>query len=532
LNAAPSILTPEQLSENLANALLRIGQLEEHLRHQQRRYTLLEEKLRLVLIKKYGSGAERLSANQLNLLELEPGVCAQEVAGEASAAPCDTSLPSVEQTQKTPRAKPVRAALPQHLERKERIIRVPAAECTCSQCGELKKLIGYESSERLAIQPVELYVELTKREKRACPRCEELGVSTAPVPATIIEKGVLADSLVVETTLNKYLDHLPLYRQAARLGRDVGIEVSQSTLGSSVLKVGELLLGVAEAMKKELLAGGYVQADETTVPVQSERTRGKNHQAYLWEYSLPGSVVVYDFQMGRARGGPANFLEGFGGRLQSDGYAAYGKIGAPGLLHFGCWAHARRKFFEASKLDAKDAKSVAVVRAIGSLYEVEHRAREGNLPPEEREALRAKECPALLKRIKELITQTAAEVLPKSALGKACTYALKQWERLERYASAGHGVVEIDNNWAENAMRGVALGRKNWLQIGSESAGPKVAAILSVLESCKRLGISAREYLLEVLPQLSYEAVRPQVKVKRAVGELTPTNWKRLRAGT
>ena len=162
---------------------------------------------------------------------------------------------------------------------------------------------------------------------------------------------------------------------------------------------------------------------------------------------------------------------------------------------------------------------------------MEHRAREANLCAQEREALRAKECPALLKTLKELITKTGAEVLPKSALGKACTYALNQWERLERYAGAGHGMVEIDNNWAQNAMRGVALGRKNWLQIGSESAGPKVAALLSVLESCKRIGVNVREYLLGVLPQLSYEAVRPQVQGKRPLEELTPAGWKRARVG-
>jgi len=512
----------DQLSKELAIALSRNDYLE-------KRCTFLEEMVRLLRIKKYGPGAERLSSQQLTLLELEPGVCSEEVAQESASAPNDTAPPTPDEERKKPSAQAVRAPLPKNLPRQERIIALPARECTCVQCGENKKLIGYECSERLAIKPIEMFVEVIKREKRACARCEEAGVSTAPVPAAIIEKGVLADSLVVETIINKYVDHLPLFRQAVRLGRDVGVEISQSTLSSSVLRAGELLAGVVGAMKSQLLAGGYIQADETTVPVQSERTRGRNHQAYLWEYSAPSGVVVYDFQMGRARSGPAAFLQGFAGRLQSDGYAAYANIGARGLLHFGCWAHARRKFFEASQLDPKDARSVGVVRAIGALYEVEKRAREGNLPAPEREALRAAECPALLKRIKELINKTAAEVLPQSALGKACTYALKQWDRLERYAEAGHGMVEIDNNWAENAMRGVALGRKNWLQIGSEKAGPKVAALLSVLESCKRLGVNVREYLLEVLPQLSYAAVRPQLQGKRAMADLTPAEWNRAR---
>ncbi len=258
--------------------------------------------------------------------------------------------------------------------------------------------------------------------------------------------------------------------------------------------------------------------------------RWSGHQAYLWEYSRPGDLVVYDFQMGRAREGPANFLEGFEGRLQSDGYAAYGKIGGPGLLYFGCWAHVRRKFFEASQQDPRNARSVSVVVAIGKLYEVERQAREGQLTFREREELRLRECPALLAVVKALVLESAAVALPKSGLGKACTYALKQWERLESSAGGGHGMVEIDNNWAENAMRPIALGRKNWMQIGSEKAGPKIAAILSVLETCKRLGVNGREYLLEVLPQLSYRATRPEVQGLIPLEELTPAAWQQARA--
>ena len=526
MESAPQNLTPEQLFQKLEAALLRNALLEE-------RNLLLEEKIRLLLIKKYGSGAETLSDAQLTLLELEPGVCSAEVAAEAALSPEDKALAQqllAGASSGKKRNRPVRAPLPQNLERKERTIHVPAKDCVCSQCGEAKKLIGYETSERLASKPVEFYVEVTKREKLACSRCEEMGVSTAPVPATIIEKGILADNFVVETVLKKFEDHQPLYRQAVGIQRDAQIEVSQATLSSSVLKVGELLFGVVELLRGELLSGAYIQADETTVSVQSERTKGKNHQAYFWVYSLPGGAVVYDFKMGRSREGPAHFLVGFEARLQSDGYAAYDKIGGPGLLHFGCWAHVRRKFMDALKLDVRDARSVAVVGAIGKLYELERVAREGGLTHLEREALRLRECPALLASLKALLTQSGAGALPKSALGRACSYALKQWERLERYAAVGNGMVEIDNNWAENAMRPIALGRKNWIQIGSEGSGPKVAAILSVLATCKRLGIKARDYLLEVLPQLSYRATRPWVEGLMPLEELTPAAWQRARA--
>ena len=532
VEAALNTLPSEALFQKLEAALSRIAELESTLRQAEQRRALLEEMLRLLRIKKYGSGAETLSAAQLNLLELEPGVCAAEVAAEAALAPVDKVLEDLPQDT-PPKAKtrnrPVRAALPANLERKERVIPVAEQECCCTQCGEAKKLIGYETSERLACKPIEFFVEVTKREKRACARCEEMGVSIAPVPATIIEKGILSDGLVVDTIFKKYRDHNPLYRQSVGLKRDANVEISQSTLSSCILKAGELLLSVVAVLRLDLLAGAYIQADETTVPVQSERTKGKNHQGYLWEYSTPGGLVVYDFQMGRAREGPANFLKGFEGRLQSDGYAAYGKIGGPGLLHFGCWAHVRRKFFEASKLDSRDKRSVAVLAGIGKLYAVESQAREAKLTALEREALRQRECPALLASVKALIIESATEALPKSALGRACRYALSQWERLESYAGTGHGMVEIDNNWAENAMRPIALGRKNWMQIGSEKAGPKIAAILSVLETCKRLGVNAREYLLEVLPQLSYRATRPWLEGLPAMEELTPAGWQSAR---
>ena len=516
LNISPE-LTQEQLLKKLESALLRIDRLEKV-------NALQAAELRLLRIKKYGAGAERLSDGQLALLELEPGVCSAEVAGEAAQ---DENSKQV--ARKPPAKQPVREALPAHLPREERIVQVSAQDCLCAQCGGAKKLIGYQTSERLAVKPIELYVEVTKREKFACSKCEEMGVSIAPVPATIIEKGILADSLVVDVLLKKYAEHNPLYRQAVGMERETGVEISQATLSSSVLKAGELLADITAAMKVDLLAGGYIQADETTVPVQSERSKGKNHQAYFWEYSLPRGAVVYDFRMGRAQEGPKHFLGNFAGRLQCDGYAAYGKIGGPGLLHFGCWAHVRRKFYDASKLDPKDARSVAVVVAIGKLYDVERDAREAKLDTSAREALRTKECPALLGALKKLIGETQALVLPKSALGKACAYAFNQWERLERYAGQGHGMVEIDNNWAENAMRGIALGRKNWIQIGSESAGPKIAAILSVLETCKRLQIKARDYLLDVLPQLAYRKTRPELTDLKAFAELTPEAWWKAR---
>ncbi|MDB6172926.1 MAG: transposase [Chthoniobacteraceae bacterium] len=297
-------------------------------------------------------------------------------------------------------------------------------------------MIGYEVSERLSIKPIEFFVEVTKREKLACARCEEMGVSVAPVPAAIIEKGILSDSMVIDVITKKYLQHRPLYRQSVTIEREAGVAVSQATLSSSVLAAGALLMPLCGAMRSELLASGYIQVDETTVPVQSKRTKGKDHQAYFWVYSRPEGPVVYNFRMGREREGPKIFLAGYDGRLQCDGYSAYDKIGA-NIVYFGCMAHARRKFFDASKLAPGDVRSVAIIEKIGKLYEVEGWAREANLSYQERESLRLEKSVPILAELKAMVLEARDATLPKNALGKACTYALGQWERLERYASPG-----------------------------------------------------------------------------------------------
>lgn len=479
---------------------------------------LLSEQLRLLRIKKHGPGAERLNALQLSLLEAEPVVTAAEV--EAEAAQPETHKQAGPRP--AARKQPVRGALPADMPREQRVIALHPEQCVCGQCGGEKKVIGYEKSERLEVRPLDYYVLETLREKRACPRCEELGVSVAPVPASIVEKGILGDGLVIDVILKKFADHSPLYRQAGAIERDAGVAVSQSTLGSATLRAGELLGPVCAAMRADLLAGAYIQADETPVPVRSERTRGRNHQGYLWEYGRPGGPVVYDFRLGREREGPLKFLGGFNGKLQNDGYAAYDKIGGPGLVHFGCWAHVRRKFHDALKLDPKDARSAGILERIAQLYAVEREARDAGLDASAREALRAERSVGLLREIKEAILDARAGALPQSALGKACAYGLGQWPRLERFAAPGNGIVELDNNWAEQGMRGVALGRKNWLHVGSEDAGPRIAALYSVLETCKRLRINPRDYLADVLPRLAdWNSSR--------IGELTPMAWQRAR---
>jgi transposase len=470
---------------------------------------ILRELRRLDLLEKYGPAGEQLSDEQLELLEREPGVSSTEVEAESQRGQLKLPL-------KQPRKHPGRQELPAHLPRIEKIVACTPEQCVCGNCGKENSVIGYEKSEQLDVKPAEYFVIVTKREKRACKDCEEQGVDCAPVPVRIIEKGLASDRVVIDTVVSKYADHVPLYRQSAILKRETGIDLSRATLDGWVMRVGELLRPITTAMGQELLNGSYIQADETTVGVQMHDGRGKNHQAYLWQYSRPGGPVVFDFRMGREREGPKLFLGNFEGILQSDGYGAYDHIGGAGIVHSACWAHARRKFFDAVKLNPKDQTSIRIVAQMNELFAIDAQARQQGLSQIDRHVLRLEKAKPLLEQIKATIQAARVGALPKSALAKACDYTLTLWSRLSRFLE--YPEVELSNNLVENAMRPVALGRKNWIHLGSKEAGPRVAAIISIVETCRRLNLPVRDYLGSVLPGLA------DFPIKR-VAELTPSAW-------
>ena len=473
---------------------------------------LLEEKLRLQRIAKYGPGSEKLSNLQLELLELEPGVSNTEVAAESER---DALPPTAEKKKR--RKHPGRQTLPADLQRVERVIACTPEQCICGNCGMETKVIGYEVSEVLEVKPAEYFVEVTKREKRACKKCEEQGVAMAPLPVRIIAKSLVSDRIIIDTIVGKYADHNPLYRQSVIFLRDAGIDISRATMCGWVMTVGEMLAPMVWAMRRELLAGSYIQADETTVDVQMHDRRGKNHQAYLWQYGTPGGSTIFDFRMGRGREGPANILDKFEGILQTDGFISYvSGAGGPKMVHAACWSHSRRKFVDAIKLNKLDAASVSIVELMDKLFAIDARAREEKMDHAARHALRQQEAPPLLDKIHAQILALSKNVLPKSAAGEACTYTVNLWKKLNRFLE--YSELELSNNLAENSMRGVALGRKNWIHIGSQQAGPRVAAILSVVESCRRLRIPVREYLNEILPGLADRSIQQ-------VANLTPAAW-------
>jgi transposase len=377
-------------------------------------------------------------------------------------------------------------------------------------------VIGYDQSEQLDVEPAKYFVQVTKREKRACQSCGEGGVVAAPVPARIVDKGLVSDRVVIDTVVAKYGDHLPLYRQSAILERETGLEIGRATLDGWVMRVGESLIPMTAVIGRELVGGSYIQADETPVDVQMHDRRGKNHQAYLWQYSRPGGSAVFDFRLGRGRAGPREFLGRFEGILQTDGYIAYEQVGGPKMVHVCCWAHARRKFHEAVKLSPQDKVAIGLVAQIDELFAIDARARAENFDHAARHALRQQQARPLLELLKPRIEAVGAQVLPSSALGKAVTYTLALWPKLTRFLK--HPEVELSNNLAENSMRPVALGRKNWIHVGSPQAGPKVAAILSIVESCRRLKIPLRDYLGAVLPGLA------DISIQR-LAEVTPAAW-------
>ena len=489
----------------------RIAQLERELDWAQWKIRLLEESLRLERVKKYGASSEKLSDAQLNLLDLEPGVSDVEVAAESERE----ALPAAK-TKPERRPHPGRQELPAHLPRVERIVSCTPEQCVCQQCGGATEVIGYDTSEQLDVEPARYFVAVTKREKRACKSCESGGVAAAPVAARIIDKSLASDRVILDTVVAKYSDHLPLYRQSAILEREAGVAIHRATLDGWVMRVGELLVPIAGAMRKELLSGSYLQADETPVDVQMHDGCGHNHQAYLWQYGYPGGSVVFAFEMGRGRAGPREFLGKFAGILQTDGYVAYQGVGGETLVHACCWSHARRHFMDALQVNPGDVAATQVVVAIDDLFAIDAEARALSLDVTARHEIRLERAPASLEIIRQRVQKAQAQALPASKLARAAHYTLALWPKLTRFLE--YPELELSNNLAENSMRGVAIGRKNWIHLGSREAGPKVAAILSVVETCRRLGIAAREYLAAVLPGLS------DVSIHR-VAALTPAAW-------
>jgi transposase len=507
-------MSTELILQNRIQALeLAVSQREYELRRANLVIESLREQLRLERVKFLGPKSETLSDLQLQLLiEEEPSVTLDEVEAESERELLE-ALP--EPAKKRRRPHPGRQPMPGHLPRVEEVIAAPAGPC--KRCGGAMATIGYDESELLDAEPKKYFVRVIKREKKACPCCKRGPVAMTQLAPRIVEKGMASDRVVIDTVVAKYCQHLPLYRQEAMWKSEAGVELGRATLDGWVMRVGELAQTIVAQMRLDLLSGDYIQADETTMPVQVRgEKKGANHQAYLWQYGRPGGETVFDFVMSRERAGPVKFLGDWAGKLQTDGYQAYEGVGGAGIVHAGCFAHARRYFVDAVKVNKQDGEAIKMVTRMDALFAVERNARERHLTVDERAELRREHAMGWVDEIHAECEKLRPQVLPKSALGIAVNYTLNQWKKLKRCYE--YPVVELSNNLAENSMRPVALGRKNWLHVGSAKSGPSVAAILSLVESCRRLNIPVREYLMDVLPGLA-ERKRTEVTT------LTPGRW-------
>lgn len=337
------------------------------------------------------------------------------------------------------------------------------------------------------------------------------------MPPAVIDKGLAGPGLVAQVVLAKYDDHLPLYRQQQQFER-LGVYFARNTMCGWVEQAAHWLEPIVREMKRELLAGDYLQIDETPVRVLDPEVKGKSAKGYLWVAGRPGGDVIFEFHRGRGAEEGRQVIGSFQGYLQRDGYAAYGTLAnAPnsGLISCGCLAHGRRKFVDALLDEPEQARWF--VEEIRKLYVIEAHARAEGFLPEQRLALRQQLAPSIWAGIKARSEELSPHLLPQSPLGKAVRYALNEWEPWQVYLTDGR--LEIDNNLIENAIRPSAVGKKNYLFIGHPEAGWRSAVIYSVLVSCRRRGMDPWAYLKDVFTRL------PSAKMKD-IAEFVPACWK------
>jgi len=401
---------------------------------------------------------------------------------------------------------PIRQALPEHLTRHDIIIQPD------EDVSKMKK-IGQEVTEELEYQPPKFYVNRYIRPKYA--RSQEEGIVIGTLPSRPIEKGIAGPGVLAHLLISKYVDHLPLYRQRQQFKR-LGVELAESTLCGWKEKSYELIKPLVDLIQTDVLNCNYIMVDETTIKVLDPRLKGKTHQGYYWVYFDPmGKQAFYNYQMGRGRDGPEKLLKNFSGYLQSDGYQVYDEFTSRDCITgIGCMAHARRYFVDARLMDSQLAEWMLF--RIQKLYAIERYARKHQLSPEKRYEERQKSSAPVMKKMKQWLDEQVISALPQSAIGKAIRYMLNRWPYLENYLLDGR--LEIDNNLVENAIRPIALGRKNYLFAGSHDGAEHAAGIYTLVASAKLHDIEPFTYLKDILSRISDH---PYKKLY----QLLPKNW-------
>lgn len=359
------------------------------------------------------------------------------------------------------------------------------------------KKIGEEITEELERIPGKLFVRQYVRPKYAKPQGE--GVVIAELPARPIDKGIAGPGLLAQIVIDKYTDHLPIHRQLQRFERE-GIKLSSSTLTDWISATCALLEPLYDTLKKKVLSADYLQADETPIKVLDKDKKGTTHRGYHWVYHAPNErLVLFDYREGRGREGPNEILKDFKGYLQTDGYAVYNDFdNKPGITLLNCMAHARRKFDEAKDNDL--AKAEYALTEILKVYAVERKAKTDELSVAKRHELRQEKSVPVLHDLKIWMIENYKSVLPKSTIGQALHYSLERFDKLMLYTSDGK--LEIDNNLVENAIRPVAIGRKNYLFAGSHNGAKRAAMLYSFLGTCKINQVNPFEWLRATLEEI------------------------------
>jgi transposase len=480
----------------------------------------VQHQLKQLLRHRYGQKRERVDENQLFLFAAQIVAASQRQAVEAMAAKSPSSQPPAGDKAKPKRNGHGRKPLPASLERRRVVFDLDESQRQCPHCHSEMQRIGEDVSERLEFVPASLYVIQEVRPQYACKK--GCAMAAAPKPAAPIEKGLPGPGLLAQVVVSKYGDHLPLNRQE-NIFRRQGVELSRKTMCDWMLGCAELATPVWDRMKQVVLSSKVVQTDDTPVPVlDAELTRTRKGRLWTYVGDRHHPYIVYDYTGNRCQEGPEEFLHGYRGYLQADAYPGYDALFADSkqdLTEVLCWAHVRRKYFEAQASDL--CRATVVLAYIGLLYDVEREARDHKMNAAERLALRQAQARPVLDDIKIYLETERAKVLPKSVMGDAINYTLKNWQALLRYCEDGD--LEIDNNGAERSLRPICVGRNNCLFYGSDNGGHTGAILTSLIATCKRLHIEPFAYLRDLFSRISAYPLHQ-------LDDLLPDRWQAARS--
>jgi transposase len=504
--SAPSAAVPETSLQTLQELRDLLERLQGELKFKQTKIDALNFEVARLKRWRFGSSSESLdTSTQAVLFDslLTDTALEDRAADEANKSPASQ-----------PRAKgqAVRQALPASLPRIEHHHEIPETHCAC---GQALKRIGEEVSEQLDCVPAQFFVLRHIRGKYACACCQS--IAAAPMPAQMIDKGIPAPGLLAQVVVAKLDDHLPLYRQEEIYARS-GVHIARSSMAQWIGICGHRLAPLAQALKAFILGHAVVHADETPVALLAPG-RGKTKKAYVWVYRttnfVPQRAVLFDFCTSRGGEHPQRVLQDFTGTLVTDDYSGYHKLKREGAITGAlCMAHARRKLFEAQQLNASQIAAHAVA-LIARLYEVEREVRE--LEPASRLLLRQSRAKPIADALHAWLLEKRQTLAKADITAKAIDYSLSNWRALTHYLDDGD--VPIDNNAVENSIRPLAVGRRNWLFVGSQQAGERAAVMLSLIESAKLSGHDPWAYLKDVFERL------PTLK-NHDLESLLPHNWR------